>query len=203
MRYSFVGLLLLALNSTVLAQTTVPFTFTSGTAAKASEVNADFQALATAIDNLTARVSKLEGQFTAADVAGTYAFMSLEVEIGTGLVSMIHHASGNGSVTLNANGAFSFNATDHSSHLALNFSVVKGGTGGTVTDATLTANTTTASTPQNDSGTWSLSGKTLTLIFSSGQSVAFIGATGPSLFMNAINTPDGRDQSLVFLIRTN
>lgn len=58
MRYSFAGLLLFALGSTAVAQTTVPYTFTAGTAAKASEVNADFQALAAAID--TAGVSGYE-----------------------------------------------------------------------------------------------------------------------------------------------
>jgi hypothetical protein len=50
MRYSFAGLLLFAFSSTALAQTTVPYTFTAGTAAKASETNADFQALVTAIN---------------------------------------------------------------------------------------------------------------------------------------------------------
>lgn len=61
MRYSFAGLILFAFSSTALAQsslTTVPYTFTAGTAAKASEVNADFQALAAAID--TASVSGYE-----------------------------------------------------------------------------------------------------------------------------------------------
>lgn len=39
-------------SGVTLAQTTVPNTFTAGTAAKASEVNANFQALASAIDAL-------------------------------------------------------------------------------------------------------------------------------------------------------
>src|SRR5258706_4460391 len=121
MRYSFVGLLLSVLSGVAFAQTTVPNTFTRGTAAKASEVNANFQALATAIDNLGSRVSKLEGTITATDVAGTYAFASLEAETFTGAnvnvassVGIIHHQNGNGTFTLNANGTFSFSATTSS-----------------------------------------------------------------------------------------
>jgi len=45
---------------TALAQATVPNTFTPGTAASASQVNANFTALANAIDNLAARVTLLE-----------------------------------------------------------------------------------------------------------------------------------------------
>jgi hypothetical protein len=195
MRYSFVGLLLLVFSSTVLAQTTVPFIFPPGPAAGArfSEVNANFQALATAIDALTARVSKLERPLTAADVAGTYAFISLEVETGTGTTSMVHHAIGNGSATLNDDGTFSLSATDNSSHLNLIFS-----------GTSLTANTTTDSASLNDSGTWSLDGKVLTLVFSGAQiSVPFINAAGPSLFLSAVLSTDRRDHSLVFLIRIN
>ena len=46
--------LVLALSGVASAQTTVPNTFTPGTPAKAAEVNADFQALATAIDKVAA-----------------------------------------------------------------------------------------------------------------------------------------------------
>jgi hypothetical protein len=84
MRYSrIVGLMLLcAAGGTALAQTTVPHTFTSGTQARASEVNANFQALATAIDNLSARVGKLEGGTTDADVVGTYSWRALQIGVG-------------------------------------------------------------------------------------------------------------------------
>jgi hypothetical protein len=50
MRHLFAGLLLFAFSSTVLAQTAVPYIFTPGTAAKASEINANFKALVTAIN---------------------------------------------------------------------------------------------------------------------------------------------------------
>ena len=58
MRNTIAGLLLVAFSSSVLAQTTVPHTLISGTAAKASDVNENFQALATAIDNLSAKIAK-------------------------------------------------------------------------------------------------------------------------------------------------
>lgn len=51
MRYSVVVFLLCIFSGAALAQTTVPNTFTTGTAAQASQVNANFQALATAIDS--------------------------------------------------------------------------------------------------------------------------------------------------------
>ncbi len=52
MRYSVAAFLLCVFSGTALAQTTtVPNTFTAGTAAVAAEVNADFKALATAIDS--------------------------------------------------------------------------------------------------------------------------------------------------------
>lgn len=56
MRYSFAGFLIFMFSTTVLADTTVPYTFTAGTQAKASEVNANFAALAAAINNLSSGV---------------------------------------------------------------------------------------------------------------------------------------------------
>jgi hypothetical protein len=50
-RYNCIAVILFLVNAPVLAATSVPFVFTSGTAAKASEVNADFAALSTAIDS--------------------------------------------------------------------------------------------------------------------------------------------------------
>jgi len=80
---------LVALVSSILggpasAQVTVPNTFAAGSPARASEVNANFQALATAINNLGARVSKLEGNIVAADLAGAYTLTRLQTELGGG-----------------------------------------------------------------------------------------------------------------------
>jgi hypothetical protein len=78
-RNTFVALSLLAFAAVATAAPiTVPFTFTAGTPAKAAEINADFQALVTAINALSVRVDKLDGitpaaALTAADVVGTYS----------------------------------------------------------------------------------------------------------------------------------
>jgi len=184
--------LLLGLVSPALAHTTPPpVPQPSHHPEKHPEPHARLKALENAVEALTARVAKLEQQPTAADVAGTYAFVALEVENGTG--PTVHHAIQNGTLTLNADGTFSLNATDYSSHLNLGFNPMTG----------LTANTTVNSGPLTDSGTWSLNGKVLTLVLSGAQmTVDFISA-GPTSFMNAIRSPDGRDHSLVFLLRVN
>ena len=57
MRRSISLLALLALSDGALAQTTVPNTFAAGTPAKAAAVNANFQALATAIDKVASSVT--------------------------------------------------------------------------------------------------------------------------------------------------
>ena len=62
----------------------------------------------------------------------------------------------------------------------------------------------TDSASLNDSGTWSLDGKVLTLVLSGVQiSVPFINAAGPSLFLSAVLSTDRRDHSPVFLVRIN
>lgn len=76
-------LALCAFGEAARAQTTVPHIFTPGTPARAVEVNANFQALVTAIDSLTARVRKLEGgPVTDADVVGNYSLSILQVGHG-------------------------------------------------------------------------------------------------------------------------
>jgi len=112
MRYSFVGFLLLLLTSTVRTDNGA-FTFTAGTAARASEVNANFQALATAIDNW-GRESATGRHAHAADVAGNLCLCLFGMETFTAAninvaspQGIIHHQNGNGTFTLNASGAFS------------------------------------------------------------------------------------------------
>jgi VCBS repeat-containing protein len=204
MRSTVVGLLLSLFGGIVFAQTTVPNTFTAGTAAKASEVNANFHALATAIDNLESRVSKLEGTLTAADVAGTYAFASLEAETITNAnvnvassQGIVHHQSSNGTFTFNANGTFSFSAPNNSSKLTFSLN-------------TATATETQETVPGSGTGTWSLSGKILTIsVGGGGPTVAFTLAAGPGLFINISNsfvtssTSAASDHLLLILMRTN
>jgi hypothetical protein len=110
MRNIYLAFLLSMLCGTASAQTTVPYTFSAGTTAQASQVNADFQALATAIDGLTATVNKLNNQLTSADVAGTYNVNGMGVSNGgdvNGVSQMVTWL--NGTVTLNANGTCTSN----------------------------------------------------------------------------------------------
>jgi hypothetical protein len=67
------------------ASTTVPNTFSSGQPASASQVNANFTTLTTAIDNLASRLDKVEGSqhVTEFDIPGTYNLMMLDTQVGT------------------------------------------------------------------------------------------------------------------------
>jgi hypothetical protein len=100
-------LALCAFGQSARAQVTVPHVFTPGTPARATEVNENFQALATAINGLAARLSKLEGgPTTDADVVGNYTLSILQV--GNGEVAV-----GNGdSEAISYDGTFTF-AADH------------------------------------------------------------------------------------------
>jgi hypothetical protein len=79
---------LLACVTSTSAQVTIPHTFLPNTPARASEVNANFQALKTSVDNLkttidalTMRVSKLEGPIAAADLNGTYRVHGIQTDL--------------------------------------------------------------------------------------------------------------------------
>lgn len=79
----FLGFLLatIGLVSNAWSQTVIPHNFTEGTRARAAEVNANFAAVKKAIDDLSARVAKLEGPMSASDVAGEYQVSGLEMAV--------------------------------------------------------------------------------------------------------------------------
>lgn len=109
------GLMLLCvLGGNALAQTTVPHTFAPGTAARAAEVNANFQALAIAIDSLAARVDKLEGgSVSDADVVGDYSVSNLQIglaEVAAG-IGPVEAISYEGTATFAADHTFTFTFT--------------------------------------------------------------------------------------------
>jgi hypothetical protein len=95
----------LLLSAAAHAQVTVPNTFQPASPAKASEVNANFTALATAINSLATRVAKLEGTVLAADLVGTYSLRGLGVESNNNHVA---HYTYSGTITLQADGTVSF-----------------------------------------------------------------------------------------------
>lgn len=199
MRIKFVGLLLMAITSTAIAQTTLPYTFAPGTVAKASEVNANFQALLTAIN-------KLEGPATAASVAGTYTLASLGLymdstaQAGTSSnTARIEHTATNATATLNANGSFTL-SPESTFGAAMTFDFFKNGSN-VVTNAQ--AATQSAAPSPSGGGTWSLSGSTLTLSLNGGGSGTFTAAAGGRLFIGIDASPDNKSQDLHILIRTN
>lgn len=81
---------ILALGLQAHAGVSVPNTFTSGQAASASAVNQNFTALATAIDGVSARLSKLENSqnVNIGDLLGTYNLMILQTGVSTGSVGV-------------------------------------------------------------------------------------------------------------------
>src|SRR5687767_1265551 len=105
MRHAFAAIALSILATASSAQVSVPFTFSAGSAARASEVNGNFQALVTGINALADRVTKLEGNIVTADLVGTYAWSGLQVGlIAGGTVETISYS---GTATLAADGTLS------------------------------------------------------------------------------------------------
>jgi hypothetical protein len=140
MRVSVLLLVLLAC-ATATAQTQVPNTFLPGTPAKAADVNANFQALATAINALAARVDKLEGKIVQADLAGSYTLQSFQSEFNGGDFGRVANYVNTGTVTFNADGTGSYAATEAGSRLfiALDANAKLKGTSSTYVNPTETA----------------------------------------------------------------
>ena len=173
------------LSAAVNAQVTVPNTFTAGTPAKASEVNANFQALVTAVNSLTARVGKLEGQVTAADLAGTYSLHQFQTELGGGVAQRVatYTSNGTATVTLAANGAVTISSVTSQGH-QLNLP------GGTLTAIN-------ANEPAGNS-TWALVSGRVTLL---GNEFS-ISDGGRLLIRTSANAADGTNV-LLLLVRMN
>jgi hypothetical protein len=159
----------------------------------------DVATLAAALDDISDRLSRLEGRLTVADVAGTYSFVGLEVEVGRGcsgecLPDITHHASQNGVLTLNSDMTFVLNATDSSAKIRIDLR-----DGGTNNARLFTTTTLTPSLFQAG-GSWSLSGKVVTLNLP-GESAKTLLSAGPNLLVNAVKSDDGTDHSLIMAVR--
>lgn len=158
MQKIFSIILLTTVSCGVFAQTAVPHTFTAGTAAKASEVNANFQSLATSIDALVSRLDILEGKpsaFTVSALSGTYKLLNIYSGAEGGSSPIVHSSTQNGTLNLNSDLTFTLTAAEINSNTTLN----------------LSTNTSSSSvTTNNDTinGTWSVSGKTITLTAAGG-----------------------------------
>lgn len=202
MRNGIAALALVLLGATAHAQTTVPFTFSAGAAARASEVNGNFQALLAAINTIDARVGRLEGSaaLSNASIAGAYRLFGLQNGLiaagGPGGVETITYT---GTVTLAAGGTYTGTLDEAAHDLAFNGS----------SPSTLTTR------PSSDalSGTYSISQNTkLTLdAFGGAGPFEFYGAAGARILVGAASgedpppgqtAPMGTNVMLI-LVRTN
>jgi hypothetical protein len=188
--------------ATAHAQTTVPFAFSAGAAAKASEVNGNFQALLTGINDLNTRVGRLESAtLAAADVAGSYRVFGLQTGVqpsGPGLVETITYV---GTVTVAANGTYTGSLTENAHDLSWSNTA-----SGVVTSRTSRSPTDTLG------GTFALSGTRLTLnTFGGTGPFEFYGAAGARILVGAsagASPPPGSSipmgtNVLLILVRTN
>ena len=117
MRNTIAAVLLFATG--VAHAASVPNTFTAGSPARASEVNANFAALVTAVTALEGKVTTLEnkvaaleaanGPLTTADVVGSYHLMGIRTKTGSKASDRRFKsgsASSEGTVSFAANGTF-------------------------------------------------------------------------------------------------
>lgn len=182
------------LSGGVLAQTTVPHTFTAGAPARASEVNANFAALATAIDAVIARVAALESPtLTMAAVAGTYRFASLELGIsafaGTNAQGylQVSPVRSSGTITLTASGAATLTLTSESTHGRLDYSpapnhvhaqVPSGTTAGAASGSLVGITFTRETDPHTVPGTWTVTGGEVVITFTGAGTVRLLPGSG-------------------------
>lgn len=173
----------LFLSGTALAQVSVPNTFTAGAPARAADVNANFQALVTAINGLGARVSKLEGNIVSSDLVGTYTLKRFQSELGGGASERVAIYTSGGTVALATDGSVTLSGITELGH-QLN-----------LPSGTLTA----INRPQPaGTATWSYSGGTVTAF---GQSFA-VANGGRLLIATSVNPADGTNV-LLLLTRAN
>lgn len=119
------GLTAAVLSANAMASEVTGYTAPqSGQAATAAGVDANFQALITAINDNSQRLDALEGIVGDASVDGTYTFIEMAIELaansGTGLTegySEISSYSSSGTFTLAENGDFSGTITENRSTL--------------------------------------------------------------------------------------
>ena len=188
----------LAASSSALAA--VPFTFTNGQQADANQVNANFGALVTAIDALTARVVALESS-TTASLAGTYDYFQVETDVDTTAPNSYSIAGGgaSGTVVLNANGTGSVNVTNQYRQLTFSDqSLLVGGVGGGSVSVHST-DVTQLDTPETDnqSITWTHSNGVVT-VTTSGGDASFVVAG--KVLIHSISSTDGEGHNGISLL---
>lgn len=183
MRTFIVATSIAVLCTAATAQVTVPNTFAAGAPARAADVNANFQALVSGINAIGSRVSKLEGQITSADLAGTYAINQFQTELGGGASQRVAVYTGGGTASFAANGTGTISGNTELGH-----------------QLNLPAGTLNAlNRPQAaNSFTWSLSAGTVTALGGT-----FSVVSGGRLLIRTTANPSDGTNVLLFLTRTN
>ena len=179
-------------------------TFKDGDTAVAAQVNANFTALITAINDNAARITALEtGVASSSSVAGTYDLLEMSVDIDPA-GSDSYALSGknvSGSVTLNANGTGTFSTNEYYRTLGFNhigIQVRNSGDNGTATVNTHTIGFSESTTPESGSLTWTLSNGVVTLNVE-GSNLPFMVA-GSRLLMQSYHDDEGQI-GIIFLVR--
>ena len=159
----------------------VPNTFTAGSPASAAQVNANFNALVSAINTLEARLSKIEGKtlLTAAEISGEYHYTGFGNELRANPNSPISEQnwSDTGKLILKNDGTFSLAfANQSSARTEVSFK-------GVIVSQTVN---------ESWNGTWQFDGKSLTLTEDNQQNVFSI-AAGGQIFVGTIYEPSNSD----------
>lgn len=214
MRKSILAVSILTFCGIAIAATTstfsVPYMFTSGTRASASEINSNFQSLATAINNINNRIDKLEGKnITVADIAGTYTWTGLQVGLGVSTTSSIQSnietVLFNGTIVLVSDGTFNLNVTNDTTTLN------KVDNSSTSQGDLLTHYFTNNTLQSGATGTWSVIGNTITISSPSfSKSIILTGTSGNRILVgsvsaigNASTINQTTDKHLVILSKNN
>ena len=209
-----------ALFSGTALAASVPFTFTSGDPARASEVNGNFAALVAAVTSLETKVAALEakgGPHTMASLAGSYEAFEITVDVDATATGGNAGGSGvSGTVILNADGTGQINITTQSRRMRANaevvttvtgIDVVMDSTGNYVSDVTPSSRNTNSVTidvqdvPETTSAnvTWSFANGEVTVSDGGGASTFFV--VGQLLIQRILSTNGDGQNGLTILAR--
>jgi len=156
--------------------------------------------LTTKANTLTTQVSKLQGNITASDLAGTYTL------IGTALQQSVV-SGGNESgfadnyvtnidiVTLNSNNTFTVSSNSYTYSFNVNIATCCSAGEAAVGDPLNTSS-------DGGSGTWSYSNGTLTITPSGGSALTFTAADGGRVFVAVLTDSSGAPQATT-MVRNN
>ena len=198
-----VAVLALALATASSALADVPYTFVNGQPADANQVNANFDALVTALDALTARVDALEAS-TSASLAGTYDYFEVTTDVdGLGPNSYgVAGGGASGTVVLDSNGTGSVDITSQYRQLTFwHQSLLVGNVDNTGSVGIESTGVNLNDSPEtiNGSVTWSLSNGVVTVSTGEGD-LSFVVAG--RILIHSISSTDGEGHNgLALLVR--